>query len=300
DLTLVDYNFSPLPFFGADQTGLQSSREKQQWIALHEAMDIWDVETSREALAVLKQSVNGCVASFATDLERKLMVEGEAGFQHVNPIKQHYINTNSCQLPLVSYEFSPLDFATLSSVDMATLWAELHNAVEVWDIGTAQQTLGELRRRAATEPLQEEQCVTSFANQLEGRLARVGTEGFRGINLIKTALNNNESCALPVVSFSFAPITPMGQGPDVDLSANTWARLHSAIARWDLGTSQTILAEMSQSSDSCISGFATTLQRELDVAGQEGFRQINPVKQRYNNALNCALPLVYYAFSPLS
>ncbi len=300
NLTLVDYDFSPLPFLGADQMELRSSEARQQWIELHEAMSIWDVETSRDALAVLKQSSNSCVASFATDLERKLMLEGETGFQHVNPIKQHYIKDRNCLLPLVNYAFSPLDFAALSSVDTTTLWAELHDAIEVWDLGTTQQTLRDLRSRVATEPLQEAQCVTSFTDQLENRLSSIGTEGFRDVNRIKTWLNSNAGCTLPLMSFPFAPLA-VGQGPDGDTSANTWTwtQLHRAVERWDLATSQSILTDMQQSPDACISDFAATLQRELDVAGQEGFRQINPVKQRHNTYLGCNLPLVNYAFSPI-
>lgn len=298
DLVLVDYEFSPLPFRGADQLNLKSSYEKEQWITLHTAMIAWDVEASRDALAVLEQSPDDCVASFAQDLDRRLMLEGENGLQHVNPIKQHYINRHNCQLPLISYAFSPLDFPMLSSLSIAMLWEQLHEAVEVWDIKTTQQTLLELHGRAIAESSQEQQCIASFADRLTTSLDREGTQGFREINLIKTTLNTNQGCNLPVVFFPFAP-TPIGQGEDDTAKFETWDRLHDAVDAWDMRTTRAILDTMEQSADICISGFAGTLQRELDVAGKEGFRQITPIKRRYNNALDCTLPLVDYTFSPV-
>ena len=207
NLPLIGYEFSPLPLFGADQLNLQSSSEKAQWVEFHRAIATWDIATSRDTLNSLKQSSNSCLATFATDLEARLMAEGDAGFWHINPIKQHYNNQNNCQLALVSYDFSPLMFPELSSVNIEVLWTQLHQAVNVWDIQTTRQKLLELRSRSVAQASPNQQCIASFADQFEAQLAATGTESFREINRIKIDLNTNQGCNLPLVSFPFAPIS---------------------------------------------------------------------------------------------
>ena len=298
NLPLISYEFSPLPLFGADQLNLQSSSEKEQWVELHSAIDAWDTATSRATLGILKQSSDSCVSSFAADLEARLIAEGDRGLWHINPIKQHYNDQSDCRLPLMNYEFSPLMFPELPAVSLEVLWADLHNAVGVWDIQTTQRKLLELRSRSVAQSSPNQPCIASFADQLETQLETTGTEGFRNINLIKITLNANEGCNLPIVPFDFASI-PLGQGPNSEaLLSTAWDELHEAVRVWDLQTSRGILTEMEAIPDNCTSGFASTFGRVLDVAGGEGFRQINVIKRRHNNNLRCALPLVNYAFAP--
>lgn len=287
----------------------------EAWGTLHTAIPAWDIQTSLVALNLLKGASDRCMASFATELEQALQSQGAEGFRQVNSIKLNLNENSQCNLSLVDYEFSPLTFPQLppemlpqasnsvgnspSSMprDMNTLWSQLHNAVTAWDVETAQQTLTDLRTQAATEIPQAQQCIAQFAERLEDRLNDRGVDGFREINRIKTELNENPNCNLPLVAFTFAPISEDSQASLEAGSPRNWNRLHEAVAVWDVITSQDVLSDMAWSTDECLNGFAATFQRELK-ASEKGFQQINVIKRRYNSNLDCYLPILTYSFAP--
>lgn len=78
------------------------------------------------------------------------------------------------------------------------LWEQLHGAVAVWDINRSQMTLDQL----ATNP---DPCVVKFADQFSAALDQQGPEGFRDINSIKRALNQEEGCRLEIQAYDFSP-----------------------------------------------------------------------------------------------
>lgn len=77
-------------------------------------------------------------------------------------------------------------------------WEQLHGAVTVWDINRAQMALDQL----ATNP---DPCVVKFADQFSAALEQQGPEGFRAINPIKRALNQQEGCRLDIQEYEFSP-----------------------------------------------------------------------------------------------
>lgn len=84
------------------------------------------------------------------------------------------------------------------SPEQQTAWDRLHAAAGVWDLQTAQDQLQILRRSGNS-------CTAKFANRLETTLGRQGPQGFREINPIKRALNEQEGCDLEVIVYDFSP-----------------------------------------------------------------------------------------------
>ncbi len=80
---------------------------------------------------------------------------------------------------------------------MADAWHRLHAAVPNWDMETTLLSLTALRQNPNA-------CVSRFASQLTIFLRERGVEGFRTINSVKRALNQ-EGCDLPIQSYDFSP-----------------------------------------------------------------------------------------------
>lgn len=77
-------------------------------------------------------------------------------------------------------------------------WDALHTAVGVWDLESAQATLDQMIES-------RDACTAEFATRLNNSLEARGTDGFRDINPIKRAMNQQEGCDLEMVPFDFSP-----------------------------------------------------------------------------------------------
>ncbi|MEB3288636.1 MAG: hypothetical protein VKI82_01905 [Leptolyngbya sp.] len=77
-------------------------------------------------------------------------------------------------------------------------WEQLHGAVGQWDLNNAQVALGQL----ATS---RNSCVSTFAERFSDSLDQQGAEGFRDINPIKRALNQEDGCRLEMTDYEFSP-----------------------------------------------------------------------------------------------
>ncbi|XGB42278.1 MAG: hypothetical protein LVS60_19405 [Nodosilinea sp. LVE1205-7] len=89
-----------------------------------------------------------------------------------------------------------LQTTTGSQSDQA--WEQLHGAVAVWDRDTALTSLKQLTRSPNV-------CVAEFARRFELSLTQRGAEGFRDINPIKRALNQQDRCTLQMQEYDFSP-----------------------------------------------------------------------------------------------
>lgn len=84
-----------------------NSREGQAWENLHQAVEVWDMDTARSYLDILENSRNTCVATFAQRLDDSLAQQGPEGFRDINPIKRALNQQSRCDLEMREYEFSP-------------------------------------------------------------------------------------------------------------------------------------------------------------------------------------------------
>ncbi len=84
-----------------------SSREGQAWENLHQAVEVWDLDTARTHLATLENSRSRCISTFAQRLDDSLQQGGAEGFRDINPIKRALNQQDSCDLEMRDYDFSP-------------------------------------------------------------------------------------------------------------------------------------------------------------------------------------------------
>jgi len=77
-------------------------------------------------------------------------------------------------------------------------WERVHSATAVWDVETVQENLTVLAQS-------RDRCTAEFARQFANSLQQDGAEGFRYINPIKRALNQQQGCTLDIVEFEFSP-----------------------------------------------------------------------------------------------
>ncbi|MFZ4639687.1 MAG: hypothetical protein ACOYMP_04680 [Nodosilinea sp.] len=89
-----------------------------------------------------------------------------------------------------------LQTTTNNQADRA--WDQLHGAVAVWDRDTALSSLKQLSQSRNV-------CVAEFARRFELSLTQRGAEGFRDINPIKRALNQQDRCTLQMQEYDFSP-----------------------------------------------------------------------------------------------
>ena len=89
-----------------------------------------------------------------------------------------------------------LQVATTTRDDRA--WEQLHGAVAAWDIKSAQTALGQLATSSNS-------CVVKFVDRFSDSLEQRGGEGFRDINPIMRALNQEDNCRLEMREYEFSP-----------------------------------------------------------------------------------------------
>jgi hypothetical protein len=87
---------------------------------------------------------------------------------------------------------------TATSSSQSQTWEDLHQAVAVWDLDTARSHLQILEKNRNA-------CMSTFAERLDNSLEQQGAEGFRDINPIKRALNQQEGCTLEMRDYEFSP-----------------------------------------------------------------------------------------------
>lgn len=87
---------------------------------------------------------------------------------------------------------------TATNTQEGRTWDQFHAAVEVWDLANAQTQLDELS-------LSRNRCVSRFADRFATTLEERGPEGFRDINPIKRALNQQDGCNLEIKEYEFSP-----------------------------------------------------------------------------------------------
>ena len=83
-----------------------------------------------------------------------------------------------------------------TQIDQA--WDNLHAAVAVWDMDTSLANLAALSK--SRNP-----CMAEFADRLTLSLQQRGKDGFRDINPIKRALNQQDGCRLDMPAYDFSP-----------------------------------------------------------------------------------------------
>lgn len=210
-LPLIDFDASPLPSAGAAYLQDTTASIRRAWERLHRAVTVWDLESSRSALAILTSSTDKCIRSFARDLALEL--DQVEGLRQINPKKQHYIDRFDCQLPLIDYSFSPIVYPLANqlrsgggfetSIDggaRGALWQQLHTAIAVWDLAAAQKTLTDL---AASEY----KCDRTFADDFAVHLQVDGVEGFRRVTALQQEINRTMKCDLPLREYDFSPVS---------------------------------------------------------------------------------------------
>lgn len=77
-------------------------------------------------------------------------------------------------------------------------WEQLHGSVAAWDITNAQAALAQLA--TSRNP-----CAVAFSDQFSDALAQRGAEGFRDINPIMRAINQQDGCRLDLRDYEFSP-----------------------------------------------------------------------------------------------
>jgi hypothetical protein len=76
-----------------------------------------------------------------------------------------------------------------------------------------------------------------------------------------------------------------------------WDQLHNAVAVWDVDTTLSSLEQLADSRSPCTANFAARFQDSLNQRGQDGFRDINPIKRALNQQEGCRLDMREYEFS---
>jgi len=77
----------------------------------------------------------------------------------------------------------------------------------------------------------------------------------------------------------------------------SWEQLHSAVEVWDMDTTLASLERLSTSRSPCVAKFAERFETSLRQRGDEGFRDINPIKRALNMQEGCRLNMREYDFS---
>jgi hypothetical protein len=83
-----------------------NSQENRAWEQLHNAVEVWDMDTTLASLERLGKSRSPCVAQFAERFETSLKQNGDEGFRDINPIKRALNMQDGCNLEMREYEFS--------------------------------------------------------------------------------------------------------------------------------------------------------------------------------------------------
>ncbi|MBU6230977.1 MAG: hypothetical protein KGQ93_15050 [Cyanobacteria bacterium REEB459] len=102
------------------------------------------------------------------------------------------------QTPAPPQATSPAPPQAVSSSSPEQVWLNLQTAVAVWDLDTALASLAALKQSSGA-------CLPQFADRFATVLRQQGVQGFRQINPIKRALNQQQGCNLPIQSYEFSP-----------------------------------------------------------------------------------------------
>jgi hypothetical protein len=70
----------------------------EAWLNLHNAADVWDLQTASDSLAILIRSSNKCVKKYASDVQVELKDLGVDGFSLMADIRSYYNNEGGCTL----------------------------------------------------------------------------------------------------------------------------------------------------------------------------------------------------------
>ncbi len=83
-----------------------NSQESRAWDQLHNAVEVWDMDTTLASLERLGKSRSPCVAKFAERFETSLKQQGAEGFRDINPIKRALNLQDGCNLEMREFDFS--------------------------------------------------------------------------------------------------------------------------------------------------------------------------------------------------
>jgi hypothetical protein len=82
------------------------TQESRSWEQLHNAVAVWDMDTTLASLDRLSKSRNPCTTQFADRFASSLRQQGAESFRDINPIKRA-LNLEGCRLEIREYDFSP-------------------------------------------------------------------------------------------------------------------------------------------------------------------------------------------------
>jgi hypothetical protein len=180
--------------------------------------------------------------------------------------------------------------------DQAYQVADQLQGVQVWFVDQMKPFLDYYRQHRPTpaspagsppvQPVEEGRRsaipVLDQHNPLTGCLMSLGIATILGLSfwLAYTILNRQQQ------------VTPPTQ------TNQAWEGLHAAVAVWDINTSLTHLASLRASRNPCVAEFADRFTQSLEQRGNEGFRDINPIKRALNQQDGCQLEMPTYDFSP--
>jgi hypothetical protein len=77
-------------------------------------------------------------------------------------------------------------------------WNQLHKAISVWDLKTAQKVMIPLSQS-------NKRCIAEFSKTFRKTLTTKGEKGFREVNSIKRNLNKKQNCDIVVIKYEFSP-----------------------------------------------------------------------------------------------
>ncbi len=83
-----------------------NSQDSRAWEQLHNAVEVWDMDTALASLERLSASRSPCVLQFAERFETSLRQRGSEGFRDINPIKRALNLQEGCRLDTREYDFS--------------------------------------------------------------------------------------------------------------------------------------------------------------------------------------------------
>jgi len=83
-----------------------NSQDNRNWEQLHNAVEVWDMDTTLASLERLGTSRNPCVIQFVERFETSLQQRGAEGFRDINPIKRALNMEDGCRLDIREYDFS--------------------------------------------------------------------------------------------------------------------------------------------------------------------------------------------------
>ena len=84
-----------------------SPRDSIAWQGFHDAANVWDLDTAKRNLTLLRRSRNSCNARCAARFQEVIDRKGAEAFRDINPIKRTLNEQEGCTIEVISYDFSP-------------------------------------------------------------------------------------------------------------------------------------------------------------------------------------------------